>query len=344
MSESLSDERIGVLVWAPTAADRRELVDAVGAESGFEVYGAAPTAAMVVKRVHLHDVQVVLVHPGVPTDDVDTVRERLCGVVRLARVPAHAPLLAPIIRRHSRNMMPLPSPLVRPAPEAPATDASAGSLDRGIKTPPATPTNVVCISTSTGGPKALVEVLKGLPADFPLPILLMQHIPEGFAEQLAENLSSHSQIPVRVGIDGELVKPGVAWLAPGDFHMGVVRERRDVRLRLTKDPKVNNCRPAGDFLLDDAVRAWGPSVLSVVLTGMGRDGEDGSRRVRDAGGVVFAQDEATSVVWGMPGAVARAELAHQILPLHEVAHAIIRRARRVAPRTNDTCNARRIAS
>lgn len=127
--------------------------------------------------------------------------------------------------------------------------------------------------------------------------------------------------------------------------MGVFRDRTKVRLRLTKDPKLNNCRPAGDFLLDDAVRVWGPAVLSVVLTGMGRDAEDGSRKVRDAGGMVIAQDEATSVVWGMPGAVARSELAHQILPLDEIAHAIIRRARRVAqPRSSSTSDDRRIAS
>ena len=337
-----ASKTVAVLAWAHTASHRRALVERLEQEPMIEAHGAAPTAAMVIKRALLHQVDVVLIHQDIPAEEVDAVRAGIAerGMrLRLVHAPDGLQNLGRVLLRHSVKMPPLAS--VRPsasrAPVAPAAPIPGGG--RGNGRIPERATEVVCISTSTGGPKALVRVLSALPAEFPLPILVMQHIPEGFATQLAETLSSHARLPVRVAVDGELVEPGTIWLAPGDYHMGVVRDRTRIRLRLDQGPKINNCRPAGDFLLGDAVQVWGGAVLSVVLTGMGRDGEQGSYAVREAGGMVIAQDEATSVVWGMPGAVARAQLAHQILPLDEIAHAIVRRARRPSDSTVSTAPA-----
>ena len=328
-AESTQSTRVSVLCWAHTASHRRALVERLEQEPAIEVHGAAPTAAMVIKRALLNQVDVVLIHQDIPATDIEEVRRGSCARglrLRLVQAPDGLQNLARVLLRHSVKQPPLPAAVRPSAPPEPAKP-TPGS-ERGNGRIPERATEVVCISTSTGGPKALVRVLGSLPAEFPLPVLVMQHIPEGFAEQLADTLSTHCRLPVRVAVDGAVVEAGTVWLAPGDFHMGVVRDRTRIRLRLDQGPKINNCRPAGDFLLDDAVQVCGGGVLSVVLTGMGRDAEQGSHTVRTAGGMVIAQDEATSVVWGMPGAVARAQLAHQILPLDEIAHAIIRRARR----------------
>jgi two-component system chemotaxis response regulator CheB len=184
---------------------------------------------------------------------------------------------------------------------------------------------VLAIGTSTGGPNALAEVLGRLPAEFPVPIVIVQHMPPMFTRLLAERLSAQFPIRVHEGNSGSLLQPGHAWIAPGDYHMIVVRDGAGVRTVVHQDPPENSCRPAVDVLLRSVAKTFGPNSLTVILTGMGQDGLRGCEAVREAGGQILAQDEVTSVVWGMPGYVARAGLADRVLPLSLIADEILRR-------------------
>jgi two-component system chemotaxis response regulator CheB len=193
------------------------------------------------------------------------------------------------------------------------------------------PIQVVAIGTSTGGPNALAEVMGRLPADFPVPIVIVQHMPPMFTRLLAERLSAQFPIRVQEGVSGGLLQAGQAWIAPGDHHMTVVRNNHQVRVLLNRDPPENSCRPAVDVLLRSVARAFGPSSLTVILTGMGQDGLRGCEAIREVGGQVLAQDEVTSVVWGMPGCIARAGLAERVMPLSLIGDEIVRRVRQGSP-------------
>jgi len=203
-----------------------------------------------------------------------------------------------------------------PAPPSPAV----------TRFPPG-PVRVMAIGASTGGPNALAEIFSQLPADFPVPIVIVQHMPPMFTRLLAERLSAHSAIPVQEATSGALLEPGMAWIAPGDYHMIVTRDGTQTRLLMHRDPPENSCRPAVDVLLRSLAKVFGHDSLNVILTGMGQDGLRGCELVREAGGQILVQDEATSVVWGMPGAVARAGLADRVLPLSFIADEILRRVR-----------------
>jgi two-component system chemotaxis response regulator CheB len=194
---------------------------------------------------------------------------------------------------------------------------------------------VVLIGVSTGGPAALDELLPLLPAGFPLPVLIVQHMPELFTKLLAERLNDLCHLPVREATNGEAVRSGNIYIARGDWHLEVCSSDGPASgaafgpsLRLTREALENHCRPAADVLFRTAVAAYGSRVLAVVLTGMGHDGLAGSRMIREHGGTVIVQDRLTSTVWGMPGAVAEAGLANCILPLSAIAPEILRLAGR----------------
>lgn len=193
--------------------------------------------------------------------------------------------------------------------------------------PPTGRIDVVAVAASTGGPNALADVFAGLPADFPVPVVIAQHMPPMFTRQLAERLSARFAVRVEEGRAGGPLAPGHAWIAPGDYHLVVVRYAAGVRVALNQEPPENSCRPAADVLFRSVARVYGPAALGVVLTGMGQDGLRGCEAIRAAGGRVIVQDEATSVVWGMPGAVARAGHAERVLPLAQLAPEITRRVR-----------------
>jgi two-component system chemotaxis response regulator CheB len=184
--------------------------------------------------------------------------------------------------------------------------------------------DLVAIGSSTGGPQALREVMSAIPRDARVPVVITQHMPKLFTAILAEHLSKCG-LPAAEAKHNEIIKPGRVYLAPGDWHFTVRREAAGLVAQLDQNPPVNFCRPAVDPLFASCAEAMGRNMLAVVLTGMGADGREGSRAVRDAGGYVIAQDQATSVVWGMPGAVAEAGLADQILPLREIGPDIARR-------------------
>jgi len=186
--------------------------------------------------------------------------------------------------------------------------------------------DIVAIGVSTGGPSALQMVIPKLPKDFPVPIVIVQHMPPIFTKHLADRLNSLSQLRVTEAVAGESIQAGGVWLAPGDFHMTLKREKTSVKVVLNQGTPENSCRPAVDVLFRSVAELYGPNVLSVVLTGMGQDGARGCAVVRDAGGRTIAQDEATSVVWGMPGAVVQSGLANKVLSLNKIADEIVREA------------------
>jgi two-component system, chemotaxis family, protein-glutamate methylesterase/glutaminase len=184
---------------------------------------------------------------------------------------------------------------------------------------------IVAIGSSTGGPNALAEVLPRLPRDFPVPIVMVQHMPPIFTRLLAERLSSHSAIPVHEGKAEDMIAAGQAWIAPGDFHMKLKRAASGWRLELNQDRRENSCRPAVDVLFRSVAEAYGSGTLGVVLTGMGSDGVIGAQLIRQRGGEVIVQDEASSVVWGMPGLVYAAGQADGVYPLAQLGQEITRR-------------------
>lgn len=177
---------------------------------------------------------------------------------------------------------------------------------------------VVGIGVSTGGPQTLMQILPQLPKDFPAPILIVQHMPPLFTKQLAERLNSASKLAVKEGENGEPIKKGVAYIAPGDYHMTVKKYNEEVRIYLHQGPPRNFCRPSVDELFDSLAEVYKEDTLAVVLTGMGSDGKEGAKKVKERGGVVWAQDAETSVVFGMPKAVIDAGLADEIISLPEI--------------------------
>lgn len=184
---------------------------------------------------------------------------------------------------------------------------------------------IVAIGTSTGGPNALAEVLPVIPKNFPVPIVLVQHMPPLFTRLLADRLGAHSAIVVEEGSAETILCPGHAWIAPGNFHMTVKRAGIGSRLDLNQNPPENSCRPAVDVLFRSVAEVYGASVLSVVMTGMGSDGVKGAQRIRERGGEVIIQDEASSVVWGMPGLVHSSGQADAVYPLNQLGEEITRR-------------------
>jgi two-component system chemotaxis response regulator CheB len=200
-----------------------------------------------------------------------------------------------------------------------------GIAARAAPPPPAVRVDVLAIGTSTGGPNALAELLPAIPGNFPIPIVIVQHMPPLFTRMLAERLNKQSAIDVHEGEPGKILEPGHAWIAPGDYHMTVERHANGVRLAVNQEPPENSCRPAVDVLFRSVAATFGPNTLAVVLTGMGADGVLGSQMVRERGGRVYAQDEASSVVWGMPGQVAAAGLSDGTYALNSMAGEIIRR-------------------
>jgi two-component system chemotaxis response regulator CheB len=184
---------------------------------------------------------------------------------------------------------------------------------------------VVVIGISTGGPNALVQLLPELPKDFPAPVLVVQHMPPLFTKLLAERLGKVCPLRVEEAVQGTRLEPGTIWIAPGDFHLELSRQESGVALHLHQGPLENSCRPSVDPTLRSAVDAYGSRVLGVIMTGMGHDGLQGARCVFDARGQILAQDEKSSVVWGMPRFIVEEGLADEVLPLNRLADGICRR-------------------
>lgn len=237
----------------------------------------------------------------------------LCGRTRLWPIPPQS---------QAQSSPTTPTSLRAPTPHAPVVPAAP---------PPVTPKPVVLaprirhvgprrvealvIGASTGGPPALRSFLMGLGPDWRLPIFIVQHMPAAFTTILAEHLDKALDLKVLEATDGMTVQPRHVYIAPGDFHMRLKGSSVAPVIKLDQGPQINWCRPAVDPLFTSAVDVYGKNLIAVVLTGMGHDGRDGAKVLSDAGATIMAQDEATSVVWGMPGAVAEAGLAELIKPV-----------------------------
>ncbi len=201
----------------------------------------------------------------------------------------------------------------RAAMSAPARPAVA------LRPAPAIAARLLAVGSSTGGPQALFTLVQGLGRSLGVPVVLTQHMPATFTPILADNLNRLGLMPCAEAVDGETLMAGRLYLAPGDKHLLVEGGRAGLRARLTADPQENFCRPSVDPMLRSAAVACDGRVLVTMLTGMGHDGLNGTGRVIEAGGAAIGQDEASSVVWGMPGAIAKAGLCHAVLPLPKIA-------------------------
>lgn len=230
-------------------------------------------------------------------------------------------------------------PTALPSPPA-GPRAARPSLEPASATIPATPlraargvrfAKALCIGVSTGGPVALMDLFGQLGGPLPVPIFIVQHIPASFSALLAARLTTAGEVEVREASDGEIARAGVAYLAPGDQHMVLVRGAAGVTIRLNQEAPENSCRPSVDVLLRSAAQVYGAELLAVILTGMGSDGLQGCREVSARNGQIVVQDEPSSVVWGMPGAVARDGLAEAVVSLDGMGQEILSRLTRVRP-------------
>ena len=221
-----------------------------------------------------------------------------------------------------RTPFSVPGVAARPAPSPAARPAGAAPTLRTYSSPAP---KVLLIGSSTGGPQALTKLFAEIgPAITNLPVLVTQHMPATFTAILAEHLTKASGRRAAEGVHGEPLMPGRIYVAPGGRHMVIGKQGADTCVLLNDLPPVNFCKPAVDPLFDSAVPIFGASILACVLTGMGHDGAAGSTRIANGGGSVIAQDEESSVVWGMPGAVAQAGAAAEILPLDQIGPKIVR--------------------
>ena len=235
-------------------------------------------------------------------------------------------------QRIREDLVPKIRSLCRVAGLVPAATVKRDGAVRQAPTPftlrplgPKIPAGVVAISLSTGGPAAVAEILSALSPEFPAPIVLVPHMPQVFTKFFADRLNSQTPLTVTEAADGEVMHPGVVYIAPGDFHLTVQRRSNAVVTLLDQSPPENSHRPAADVLFRSVAETYGARALALVLTGMGHDGLRGSEAITLAGGRVLVQDEATSVVWEMPGLVAGAGLADAVLPLGELANELRRR-------------------
>ncbi len=225
--------------------------------------------------------------------------------------------LIPKIRLHCRRFVRAPaladggSIEARPAPPAPPRPAVSR-----FKT---SPIEIVCIGTSTGGPNALSDVFATIRQSFPVPIVIVQHMPPLFTRLLAERLNRlQGPLQFHEGEEGMILEVGHVYIAPGGKHMEIRRDAARVSVHLQEGPLENSCRPAVDVLFRSVVACYRSSILGVIMTGMGQDGLRGCEGISGVGGRILAQDEASSVVWGMPGFVAKAGLADEVLPLSQI--------------------------
>ncbi len=236
-----------------------------------------------------------------------------------ARIPAPAlvPAPEPVSTPHDA---PHPAPRIH---KAATHETDHGSLH--LRPFSLTPPRALLIGSSTGGPQALTALIEKLPAAIDrAPVLITQHMPPTFTTVMAEHLSRVSGRGAHEAEDGEPVLAGGIYVAPGGRHMRVARNGDGIRIVIGDDEPINFCKPAVDALFSSAAAVWGPAGLALVLTGMGADGTHGATDIVAAGGSVIAQDEATSVVWGMPRSVAQAGLCSAVLPLDKIAPKIIR--------------------
>jgi two-component system chemotaxis response regulator CheB len=353
-------KRIRVLLIDDSVTVRQLLMDALSADPEIHVVGTAPNGALgmtllprLLPDVIVLDIDMpvmdgleflrrvrpewprlpILVFSTYTTHGAATTLQALWNGASDYIAKPTAPDFEAAVLQARRDLLPRIKALAHRAEDRAEASAPAAPAGRTAGRPEARPrpvprASVVAIGTSTGGPRALADVLAGLPADFPVPVLVVQHMPPLFTRHLADGLLSQCDLPVREAEHGVTLEPGTVWIAPGDHHMTVGRDGPLLRLRLDQGPSENACRPSVNPLFRSVADVFGHGSLGVVLTGMGQDGLEGCSRIRAAQGQIIVQDEPSSVVWGMPGVVARAGLADKVLPLTHIAAEILARVHR----------------
>lgn len=357
--------RIRVLVVDDAVVVRRIVTEALSEDPGIEVVGVAANGRIALARIAQLNPDLVTLDVEMPEmNGLETVAEirkqwRRLPVIMFSTLtergadttlealsrgasdyvtkPANVGSVNAARERIRQELLPKVYALCgrrRPASVTPVLPKPSAAPPRHVVRPsiahaPALRPAIVAIGVSTGGPNALATLVAQLPADLAVPLVVVQHMPPLFTRFLAERLSKLGPIPFREATNGAELLPGTAWIAPGDYHM-VVRAAagpgRAPTVELTQSPPENSCRPAVDPLFRSIAQVFGSRALGVVLTGMGQDGLRGSEALVQAGARVIVQDEATSVVWGMPGFVAEAGLADKVLPIDQVAPELVRRA------------------
>jgi two-component system chemotaxis response regulator CheB len=349
-------KRIRVLVVDDSVVVRRMLREALASDSSLEVAGVAANGKIALSLVEQLSPDIVTLDVEMPEMDglellrhlrekfpvlpvimFSTVTERgaaatldalSLGARDYVTKPANVGSVTTAVERIREELVPKIKALCGVRVENgfdPLRNTIAAKIQSFQTTQTIPPIEVVAIGTSTGGPNALAEVLPHLPPDLPVPVLVVQHMPPTFTKFLAERLNGHCALTVQEATNNEVVQRGQVWIAPGDYHLTLRQEGTKVRLRTSQGPPENSCRPAVDVLFRSVARTYGPHALGVVMTGMGQDGLLGAEELKSAGATVFAQDEASSIVWGMPGYVVEAGLSDRVLPLPQLAGEITRK-------------------
>ena len=353
----MSTRRVRVLVADDSVIFRQALTSILTAEPAIELMAAVKNGREAVTWLRTHTADVVVMDVEMPElDGLGALRE-----LRAARCPAKVIMFSTLTQRGSRAAV---EAITSGAVDCVAKPEGLGHLSASIEriraellpriksiaasghdaSPPVSPSpaprrlvtpRLIVVGASTGGPNALFELLQALPEELDTPIAIAQHMPPGFTRMLAERLAVAARRPVIEASHDARLSPGAIVLAPGDQHLEVFATGATLRTRLSRAAPINQVRPSVDVLFASAASATGAATLAVVLSGMGRDGADGALALAKAGAYVMVQDEASSVVWGMPGAVARAGAAHQIAPIPQLARALgsAQRTQSVAIRT-----------
>jgi len=338
-----------LLIVDDSVVTRRDLTAALSREPGLQVVGAASSGRVALMKIPLLRPDVVVLDIDMPDmDELETLAAIRQAWPRLPVIILNVPTRRGAAATVDALTLGASGYVMKPEAAVPSADAvsalaeeivtrieqccacfsreprAARKPGRGLA-PAQHRIDVVAIGVSTGGPQALMDVMPAFTADFPVPVLIVQHMPPVFTKLLAERLAAKASIPVGEGMLYQTLAAGHAWVAPGDFHMKVERDGDEIRLVTDRSAPENSCRPAVDVLFHSVAQVYGPHVLGVVMTGMGQDGLRGCEQIHAAGGQVIVQDEASSVVWGMPGFVARAGLADQVVSLKELGAEIVDR-------------------
>jgi two-component system chemotaxis response regulator CheB len=349
--------KIRVLVVDDSVVIRRLLTDILSQDPEIELAGTAPNGRIALAKLPQLNPDIVTLdiempemdglstlpelrkaYPKLPVIMFSTLTERgalatldalALGATDYVTKPANVGSVAAAIQSVKDQLIPrikaLCPGIQAPVTPRPLTLAPPPSIASMVNRLPER-CDMLVIGSSTGGPQALSAVLSRLPATYPIPIVVVQHMPPVFTQHLANRLNQDSALTVREAVAGETIEPGTVLIAPGNFHLELQRQGVLVKTVLHQRPPENSCRPAVDVLFRSAADIYGRNCLGLILTGMGQDGLRGAEHLVRAGGTMIAQDEKTSVVWGMPRAVAEAGLARHVLPLASVANELLRHA------------------